>query len=207
MGTWTKDNSQGRSGRRTGKGTWSTYSAGWVLAGKKSCGCLGRQVFSHYYWVGRSQHIICKFVWVPGWRRGDRMASGGFALKEVPGLSDRFSTFYSSDCLASSFFLGRPQRGIYWGKCGFSLPGAFLSKQPWYGTIGLKLNSWIKCTHTYEFKDLSTSLVGKFTDGQMVSGREAKLQGLTCRLVVFHELRVQNNQTSLKGVYSIAQAI
>ena len=158
-------------------------------------------------WVGRSLHIICKSVWVPGWKRGDRMASGGFALKEVPGLSDRFSTFYSSDCLASSFFLGRPQRGIYWGKCGFSLPGAFLSKQPWYGTIGLKLNSWIKCTHTYEFKDLSTSLVGKFTDGQMVSGREAKLQGLTCRLVVFHELRVQNNQTSLKGVYSIAQAI
>jgi len=31
------------------------------------------------------------------------------------------------------------------------------------------------------YQDLSTALVGEFTDGQMVSAREAKLQGLTCR--------------------------
>ena len=43
--------SQGRSGRGTGKGTWSTYPAGWVLAGKKSCGCLGWQVSTHYMQV------------------------------------------------------------------------------------------------------------------------------------------------------------
>ena len=47
-----------------------------------------------------------------------------------------------------------------------------------------------------KFKDLSTALVGKFTDGQMDSAMEARLQGLTCRLVVLDE--VLNDQTSFK---------
>ena len=70
------------------------------------------------------------------------MGFGGFALREVPGSSDRF--FYLSPsftfCCSS---LGRPQRSIYWRKCGFSLSGNLILNN----LVGQKLNSLIKCTH------------------------------------------------------------
>ena len=48
--------------------------------------------------------------------------------------------------------------------------------------VGQNLNSFIQS------KDLSTALVGKFTDGQIVLAREARLEGLTCRLLVLDHL-------------------
>ena len=55
------------------------------------------------------------------------MGFGGFALREVPGSSDRF--FYLSPSLTfCCSSLGRPQRSIYWRKCSFSLSGDFIPK-------------------------------------------------------------------------------
>ena len=89
-------------------------------------------------WVGRSLHIICKSVWVPGWKRGDRMASGGFALKEVPGLSDRFSTFLLFRLSSFVFFLRSTTEGHLLGKMWLFFTRCF----PFQTT--LIWNNWIK---------------------------------------------------------------
>ena len=64
------------------------------------------------------------------------MAFGGFVLREADGLWERFFYFLSF-CFSTlkCFFIGRPQRGIYWRKFGFSLSGVAFS---------LIWNNWIK---------------------------------------------------------------
>ena len=70
--------------------TWSTHSAGRILAGKEPCRCLDWKVIHNLLstsWKSSWKWITC---WVEGWKRGSRMVFGGFAWKEEPGLLERF---------------------------------------------------------------------------------------------------------------------